>query len=211
MTWTTDAKCKGLDTDLFFPPEREDFASRDEWQQAVNHKNKAAQAICKGCPVINDCLMENLNAPSGVFGGLNHGQRVRLAKRTNKYIPQDELRFQQTPMTEERINIILMHWRNGHSISDIETLTGINRGAIYRVVNDNKMAQRNENGDLPKGHSYRFQKSWAEPKYSTVRDLIKQGYNAKHIYRATGIHWKTVRRIKYSMEKAKEMELANDA
>lgn len=205
MTWTTEAKCRGLDTDLFFEPEREDFPDRDSWLKAKRAKLAAVRPFCKSCPVAFDCLQENLNTPNGIFGGLSADQRVALAKKKGMYIPKDALRYEQTPMTEDRVQLVQGYWAKGHSISDIEDLTGINRGSISRIVYTPEFIEAAASGTK----TYRFQKNWCDDKYADVRLLITQGLNAKEIWRRTNIHWKTVRRIKYSMELVKEQETAN--
>ncbi|MDH6132853.1 hypothetical protein P3T37_002239 [Kitasatospora sp. MAA4] len=62
------AACAGMDPDLFFPEEGDEFAER-----------RAKQA-CQGCPVRELCLALALKRrePHGIFGGLDTQQRRRV-------------------------------------------------------------------------------------------------------------------------------------
>ncbi|CAN5667993.1 hypothetical protein BH24ACT5_BH24ACT5_30620 [soil metagenome] len=64
--WTTDAACRGLDPDLFFPQRG---APPDQ-----------AKAVCAGCPVRAECLDYALTHHElfGVWGGTTGKQRRRL-------------------------------------------------------------------------------------------------------------------------------------
>lgn len=198
MTWTDEAKCKGLDTDLFFEPEREDYSNRQAWLLESQRKRDKARSICSGCPVAAMCLADNLTASFGVFGGKSHKQRMSLAKKTGKYVPQTEMRGQYSPDPTDRRQLIMDYWNKAHSIADIEDLTGINRGYISRVVRGVDTT------------GVRFYQNWNAPEYQEIRELLREGYNAKHIHRLTGVHYKKVQRIRHSMDKVREeMELAN--
>ena len=66
--WQSDAKCLGVDPDLFFP---ERGAS-----------TKEAKAVCRECPVRGDCLesaLEN-NEKFGIWGGLSERERRRIRR-----------------------------------------------------------------------------------------------------------------------------------
>lgn len=67
--WTTRAACRGHDPDLWFP-------SRGE-----NNKYVAAVAICKTCPVTDDCLTYAIvqRVDHGIWDGLGESGRRRLA------------------------------------------------------------------------------------------------------------------------------------
>lgn len=69
MTWHVMAACAGLDPDLFMP-ERGDVLGV-----------RAALAVCATCPVVDDCLAENLEQTEGIFGGTT-GKDRRLLRRT---------------------------------------------------------------------------------------------------------------------------------
>ena len=73
--WMLSAACKGLDSDLFFPPPG---VSSDE-----------AKEICAGCGVRKDCLDYALKFESitvGIWGGLTGKERRRLRRRTRATI-----------------------------------------------------------------------------------------------------------------------------
>lgn len=65
MTWRTEASCKGLDPDLFFPERGEPTAH--------------IKAVCEGCPVKAECLALGLELDGpGVWGGTSERERVGL-------------------------------------------------------------------------------------------------------------------------------------
>lgn len=68
MTWHQEANCLGVDPEVFYP-ERGDMAAF-----------RTAVAICKGCPVIEQCLEENMAEKDGIFGGLSGNQRREYRK-----------------------------------------------------------------------------------------------------------------------------------
>lgn len=78
--WQLDGACRAGDGDLFFHPygEREPSRSRRE---------RAAQAVCAGCPVLLNCRSYALAAqePYGVWGGMTETDRVEmLAERARR-------------------------------------------------------------------------------------------------------------------------------
>jgi len=68
VTWHQEANCLGVDPEVFYP-ERGDMAAF-----------RTAVAICKGCPVIEQCLEENMAEKDGIFGGLSANQRREYRK-----------------------------------------------------------------------------------------------------------------------------------
>jgi WhiB family redox-sensing transcriptional regulator len=66
-SWQADASCRGVDSELFFPP------TEDE--------SGPAKAICQTCPVRLACLAFSLerNERFGVWGGLTEKERARLS------------------------------------------------------------------------------------------------------------------------------------
>lgn len=88
--WRVDAKCKGMDTELWYPPRDKD-----------KYKNIAdkAKAVCLGkdgrpeCPVKNECLLyaDSMEDSYGIWGGMSHRERnalKRKAARHNKTLRQ---------------------------------------------------------------------------------------------------------------------------
>lgn len=71
--WQLDAACRGMDSSLFFHPPNERNAAR------ANRAGRA-KAICRGCPVIAECLDHALRVrePYGVWGGRTEDERARL-------------------------------------------------------------------------------------------------------------------------------------
>ena len=69
--WRTDAACKDLDIDIFFPSDESEDAAR------------AAKEVCATCPVAETCLQYSLstNQAEGVWGGLDANERRRMRRR----------------------------------------------------------------------------------------------------------------------------------
>lgn len=64
--WTRHAACRGVDPDLFFPERGQD--------------TEPAKAVCRTCPVIDECLDHALRngEKRGVWGGTSERQRRQM-------------------------------------------------------------------------------------------------------------------------------------
>lgn len=74
--WSKDALCVGEDPELFFSP--------DGFNESAKRNFEAeAKAICRGCPVTNECLQFALDKGRvhGVWGGLGEDERMPLHRR----------------------------------------------------------------------------------------------------------------------------------
>jgi WhiB family redox-sensing transcriptional regulator len=69
--WRTQAACRNIEPDLFFPLGRT--------REALVHIEEA-KAVCRGCPVHAECLEFALanNLEDGVWGGTSEDERRRL-------------------------------------------------------------------------------------------------------------------------------------
>ena len=67
MDWRHEAACRDEDPELFFP---------------IGNTGPA-QAVCRRCPVVDDCLRWALETgqDSGVWGGLSEDERRALKRR----------------------------------------------------------------------------------------------------------------------------------
>lgn len=72
-TWMKQAACRGLDPDMFFPPQHSPGDVR------------AAIAVCKECPVRDDCFnyAVEIGEETGIWGGRSE-KDFRAARRTAK-------------------------------------------------------------------------------------------------------------------------------
>jgi WhiB family redox-sensing transcriptional regulator len=70
------AACRDVDPELFFPVGHSGPAQR---------QIAAAKAVCRRCPVIDDCLAWALDArhEEGVWGGQDMAERNALRRRTH--------------------------------------------------------------------------------------------------------------------------------
>jgi WhiB family redox-sensing transcriptional regulator len=81
--WRYRAKCRGMDTELWFPPR-----DKDLYKEIADK----AKSVCLGkdgqppCPVRLDCLLEadKNNETHGIWGGLSHRERNALKRKADK-------------------------------------------------------------------------------------------------------------------------------
>ena len=73
--WQLRAACRGVDSSMFFHPERERGARKHE-------REARAKRFCQGCPVIQHCRDHALAVaePYGVWGGLSAAERSELLR-----------------------------------------------------------------------------------------------------------------------------------
>lgn len=79
-SWRYDARCAGVDTDLFYPPR-----SKNEYKLIADK----AKVYCFGtngsnpCPVRSECLWDAVSReePHGIWGGLSHRERNALVRK----------------------------------------------------------------------------------------------------------------------------------
>lgn len=68
--WQMHGACRGMNSDMFFHPERERGPARTA-------RETQAKNVCRGCPVLQQCRDHALavHEPYGVWGGLTVGER----------------------------------------------------------------------------------------------------------------------------------------
>jgi WhiB family redox-sensing transcriptional regulator len=74
--WQEQSNCKNVDSDLFFlEPLLRGKQKRE--------KERKAKAICKGCPVVNECLRHAMKTPEyfGVWGGMTADERLKILEK----------------------------------------------------------------------------------------------------------------------------------
>jgi len=76
--WRRDAKCQGVDTDLFFPA--------GELGEEPVQLAEAAKAVCLQCPVREACLEYALatDQPFGIWGGTTEAERRSIRRRRRR-------------------------------------------------------------------------------------------------------------------------------
>ena len=72
--WRTAGRCRGVDSDVFYPPGDDDELAEE------------AKAICSLCSVRQACLEHALatGEKHGVWGGLTERERRRLLRQRRK-------------------------------------------------------------------------------------------------------------------------------
>lgn len=88
--WREKAKCRGVDTDIFYPILRDaegvpildtDGEEIDDYSEDATEE---ARSYCVQCPVIFDCLRKNLGEKDGIFADTNPDERAVLRRRSKK-------------------------------------------------------------------------------------------------------------------------------
>lgn len=75
-----DPRCRGIDTELFYPPEAEKPPEMD-----------LLLSICGNCRHQSECAEWGIkNERFGIWGGLTHGKRTRIRKARGITIPFGE-------------------------------------------------------------------------------------------------------------------------
>lgn len=71
--WQLNSSCRHVNADVFFHSEGERGSSR-------RNRDRAAQAVCRDCPVLQECRKHALRVgePYGVWGGLTERERERM-------------------------------------------------------------------------------------------------------------------------------------
>jgi len=80
LTWMRRGACRGLPTEVFFPPERDLGRPPTPWSP------KPAQAVCAGCPVVEECRAWALASrqKDGVWGGLSEEELRRCQRQPRR-------------------------------------------------------------------------------------------------------------------------------
>lgn len=83
QSWRNDAKCLGMDVEMFFPPR-----DKEKYKEIAD----AAKAVCFGkdgkppCPVRLKCLLyaDSMDEQHGIWGGYSHRERNALKRKASK-------------------------------------------------------------------------------------------------------------------------------
>jgi len=78
LAWQRHAACRGLEAEIFYPPES-DAASDDD-------AAFEAKAVCAACAVSGECLEYAIavREKEGVWGGQTAAERVRIIRRRRR-------------------------------------------------------------------------------------------------------------------------------
>lgn len=78
--WQAHAACRGLDVNLFFGGEHEQYD-----QESKRQREAKARAVCASCPVAAECL--NYACESrvyGIWGGLDKAERAKVRRNATR-------------------------------------------------------------------------------------------------------------------------------
>lgn len=72
--WQTQSLCRGNHAHLFFPPST--FERKDDRER----RESRAKAICRVCPVVDDCRRHSLSIREqfGIWGGMTEVERREI-------------------------------------------------------------------------------------------------------------------------------------
>lgn len=79
--WRVRAACRGVDPELFFPEPSD--------EPRVRQQVAAAKAVCRSCPVREQCLTDAFERlPHGVAGGMTEHERRRARAQRERPVEQ---------------------------------------------------------------------------------------------------------------------------
>lgn len=84
--WMEDAACRGMDSSVFYYPDGERGHAR-------KRRVKVAKAICRQCPVLEECRSFALNNGEkfGVWGGMSEAEREAYQKSMGGNTPESAI------------------------------------------------------------------------------------------------------------------------
>ncbi len=79
--WQLEGSCRGVDSAIFFHPDRERGSARAR-------REATAKAICEDCPVLDACRAHALavHEPYGVWGGLSESERETILRTERRAV-----------------------------------------------------------------------------------------------------------------------------
>ena len=77
--WQLHGSCRGVDSSVFFHPDGERGRAR-------SNREQRAKAICRRCPVMEQCRAHALEVaePYGIWGGLSESERDIILRPTSR-------------------------------------------------------------------------------------------------------------------------------
>jgi len=99
--WMDKALCRGLHTDLFFPPSLKEERTAPESQYY-----EIAKMVCEQCPVQHDCDLAGSEEEFGVWGGTTPKERrTGTYKRATLLLPKEHLSMLPRHEPNTRVDI----------------------------------------------------------------------------------------------------------
>lgn len=87
MEWYENALCKGMHSDMWYPP-----LFKEERIAPENHYYELGKFVCEHCPVIDRCFDEGKEEEYGMWGGRTPKDRRLGRLQFNKtYLPVEHL------------------------------------------------------------------------------------------------------------------------
>lgn len=73
--WVIEAACRDYDPEMFF-----ELGSNGRNTEAI----RKAKAVCYSCPVIRECIKDNIEIPFGIVGGMTPAERWKILRRKGR-------------------------------------------------------------------------------------------------------------------------------
>lgn len=146
MAWfelktTERPACKGMGPELFVGPDGRETRT---YREVREHK---AKMVCRGCPVVSECLEWALEHNEvGVWGGLTEDERRSLKRRRSRQSArgEDGLTSQQRARLEREEKAWRLYCVDGLSIGEIAKALGVSSDTAYDYIRTQRRKQREE-------------------------------------------------------------------
>lgn len=186
-SWIRDARCQGMNSDLFFADhgyntlETPSARVRAEWDKA--------KRVCRQCPVVEACARDSLGELEGVWGGLDPAERKRIRRERTENV----LAAGEGPEKDEFIAMVaflrdrLMPW------GEVARTIGISVFAtqqLYEIHAQRTQAASPEEEEIEHSPVAQLPKSMLHK----IIQLRNEGHSLAKIGVMTGVNPRTVRR-----------------
>jgi hypothetical protein len=157
LSYQKDAACAGMETEIFYAPDTEDYPPGPELREEVKRRRTLALATCGGCPVRDACLRSNLAEEYGIFGGKDEKQRASLLRESvaagdlppgvtddPNYIDEVAVdkrghirrksKFSKPQYGAEEADLVVAAYAQGLGIKRISKATGVHVSSVRRIL-----------------------------------------------------------------------------
>lgn len=177
-SWTEEARCAGMDLDLFFSENPK--------------KIESAKKTCVECPVRNQCLYEHIHDEYGVFGGMGRRERRKLAVKKGLRQSAPPVKPRQAYSDEDRENAIKLYTTGNMGLRRVAAETAIPESTV-----DHWLKQAGVKRTKAQQHALTLARQQEEArKRQEIRELSDQGLDAKEVAERTGSHVSHVYRVR---------------
>ena len=164
-SWTTDAKCRGVNTDLFFVS-----------PSAVRQIEKIKQKYCRQCPVREECLEYGIKTDSdGIFGGMTRDERV-LASLLNS----GKIHFTQLAVVASSHLVMRTYSSQDNTQHEQAHQDDVHSLLLSRISYLNKQSQSASN--LVAENGWEFLREWTHSESPRSLEQVQDETNQMNLY-----------------------------